>query len=616
MLTATRATPQDITHVTAAQMRRALISGMRRVVNRREWLDRINVFPVPDGDTGSNLAFTLNTVMSAGLCRRCHSVGALMRSVADAAVDGARGNSGAILAQFFSGVSQALAGVDTVTPPLLARATQVGASAACGALSDPREGTIISVIRAFADAWVACAGSVDNLRAGFSQALEQARRALARTPEQLPVLKQAGVVDAGAQGFIDMLEGIAEYVDSGRLSQLAVSHALADIPFAGEDLHDTVDTAHRWCSECLVSGADLQAQQIRDALDALDAISVVVAGGAEKLRVHAHVGAPARMFERLREFGKVSAIKADDMLAQQTEASQRQAVAVVTDSGADIPEALQQRLGIHMVPVRVSFGDEDFLDKVSLSAAEFHRRLREGSVFPKTSQPPSGDFRRQFEISLSHHAQVVCVGLSRALSGTLQAAESAAARVDSERVHVVDSGHASCGQALLAVLAAELARAGADAPKIREQIALARGQVQTWAITRDVSFAVRGGRIPAWAKPLIAGLGLVPVARVKSNGRLGVAGALLGGVQAAPLRFARYLRRRMASNQRWRVLIGHVGCEGDAELLRQALLDGLQVEDLGIVEVGPAIGAHAGTGALVVAIQSVEVASAGNAPDA
>ena len=158
MLTATRATPQDITHVTAAQMRRALISGMRRVVNRREWLDRINVFPVPDGDTGSNLAFTLNTVMSAGLCRRCHSVGALMRSVADAAVDGARGNSGAILAQFFSGVSQALAGVDTVTPPLLARATQVGASAACGALSDPREGTIISVIRAFADAWVACAG--------------------------------------------------------------------------------------------------------------------------------------------------------------------------------------------------------------------------------------------------------------------------------------------------------------------------------------------------------------------------------------------------------------------------------------------------------------------------
>ena len=170
----------------------------------------------------------------------------------------------------------------------------------------------------------------------------------------------------------------------------------------------------------------------------------------------------------------------------------------------------------------VSFGDEDFLDKVSLGAAEFHRRLLAGGVFPKTSQPPAGDFRRQFEISLSHHDELVYVGLSRALSGTLQAAESAAGRVDQKRVRVLDSGHASCGQALLVVLAAEWARGGAGSAAIRDAVEAARGQVQTWAITRDVSFAVRGGRIPAWAQPLIDGLGLIPVAKVKSSGRLGV----------------------------------------------------------------------------------------------
>ncbi len=615
MLAETRNTDRNAQLVTAAQLRRALISGMRRVVNRREWLDRINVFPVPDGDTGSNLAFTLNTVISAGLCRRCHSVGGLMRSVADAALDGARGNSGAILAQFFAGVSQALAGVDAASPPLLARASKVGANAACAALSEPREGTILSVIRAFADAWVACAASVDNVRVGFTQALTQARTALARTPEQLPVLKQAGVVDAGAQGFIDLLEGIAEYVDSGRLSAPVTPHSAPEIPFAGEHLHDDVDESHRWCSECLISGERLPLQQIREALASVGAVSVVVAGGVDKVRVHAHVAEPALMFERMRDFGRVSAIKADDMLAQQAEASRQQAVAVVTDSGADLPIALQQALAIHMVPVRVSFGDEDFLDKVSLSAAEFHRRLRAGGVFPKTSQPPAGDFRRQFEITLSHHDELVYVGLSRALSGTLQAAESAAGRVDEERVHVLDSGHASCGQALLAVLAAELARGGAGSQTIRDAVETARGQVQTWAITRDVSFAMRGGRMPAWARPLIAGLGLVPIARMKPSGRLGVAGALWGGAQSAPARFARYLRRRMDTSQRWRVLIGHVGCAEDAELLRRGLVTGMDVDDLGIVEVGPAVGAHAGTGALVVAWQSIPAAMAGNSPN-
>lgn len=615
MLTVTRNSAPGSHLVTAAQMRRALISGMRRVVNRREWLDRINVFPVPDGDTGSNLAFTLNTVISAGLCRRCHSVGALMRSVADAAVDGARGNSGAILAQFFSGVSQALAGVDSATPPLLANAAKVGATAACGALSEPREGTIISVIRAFADAWVACAASVENVRVGFAEALSHARLALARTPDQLPILKQAGVVDAGAQGFIDLLEGIAEYVDSGRLSAPITPHSVPEIPFAGEHLHDDVDELHRWCSECLISGEGLPLQQIREVLMSVGAVSVVVAGGQEKVRVHAHVAEPARMFERMREFGRVSAIKADDMLAQQTEASRQQAVAVVTDSGADLPCALQQDLAIHVVPVRVSFGDEDFLDKVSLSAAEFHRRLQAGGAFPKTSQPPAGDFRRQFEISLSHHDELVYVGLSRALSGTLQAAESAAGRVDQERVRVIDSGHASCGQALLVVLAAELARRGADSEAIRDAVEAARAQVQTWAITRDVSFAVRGGRIPAWAKPLIAGLGLVPVAKIKPSGRLGVAGALWGGARSAPARFARYLRRRMNPVQRWRVLIGHVGCAEDAEVLRRGLVTGLDVDDLGIVEVGPAVGAHAGTGALVVAWQPMPAATAGDTPN-
>jgi len=589
--------------VTAAQMRRALISGMRRVIERRELLDRINVFPVPDGDTGSNLAFTLRCVLSGSLSRRCASVGQLLRAVADDAVDGARGNSGAILAQFLCGFSRRVADAQALSPHGLAEATHAGAEAARLALSEPREGTILSVIRAFAEGLSkACRGGVEDFREAFERARLQAAVALADTPKQLAVLRQAGVVDAGGQGFVDFLDGIGDYLRSGRLRAEPATETMEHGSFVGADLHDYVDPEHRWCTECLLSGSELDVDRLRAALAELGAESVVIAGGESRLRVHAHVGAPAQLFELAAGFGTVSARKAEDMLAQQHEAGMAQAVAVLTDSGADLPPALAAELGLSSVPVRVSFGDEEFLDKVSMSAAEFHRRLKTSSVLPKTSQPPPGDFCRQFETRLSHHQSLVYVGISRALSGTLQAGEAAAVRVDAERIAVADSGHASCGQALLAIAAAERARAGDSAADIVAAVEALRPRVQTWAITRDISFAVRGGRIPSWAGRLVAGLGLIPILRAKSSGRLGVAGALSGGAAAAPERFARHLLKRLDRRRRWRLLVGHVDCAADAQSLLDRLAQTLDCDSLGVVEVGPAIGAHAGTGALVVGL--------------
>jgi DegV family protein with EDD domain len=231
--------------------------------------------------------------------------------------------------------------------------------------------------------------------------------------------------------------------------------------------------------------------------------------------------------------------------------------------------------------------------------------LKSSDVAPKTSQPPPGDFRRQFETRLSHHREVVYVGISRALSGTLQAGETTAARVSAERIRVADSGHASCGQALLALAAAEAARDGASAAEVVARVAALRPRVQTWAMTRDISFAVRGGRIPAWAGRLVAGLGLTPVARAKPNGKLGVVGALSGGPKAATERFAWHLLKRLDRTHRWRLLVGHVDCREDGERLLSLLTAALQVDSLGVVEVGPAIGAHAGTGALVVGLMDL-----------
>ncbi|TXK59830.1 DAK2 domain-containing protein [Alkalisalibacterium limincola] len=138
--------------ISAAAMRRALVSGARKVIADREGLNRINVFPVADGDTGSNLAFTLNTVLGGPLARPQPHAGSLMLAVGEHALDGARGNSGAILAQFLQGVAETVSGESRLAPARLAEAVGAGSRAARAALSQPQEGTILSVIQAFADA--------------------------------------------------------------------------------------------------------------------------------------------------------------------------------------------------------------------------------------------------------------------------------------------------------------------------------------------------------------------------------------------------------------------------------------------------------------------------------
>ncbi len=587
-------------------LRRALIAGARRVIAQRDALNKINVFPVPDGDTGSNLAFTLGSVLTGALNRRTPAVGELMRRVGEHAIDGARGNSGAILAQFFIGVSESVGTARALEPQALANAVRAGALSARQALAEPREGTIISVISAFAEALEHRPGITD-LRAWFAGALEQSRRALANTPNQLPVLMKAGVVDAGAQGFVDLLEGISDFMVGGKLDvELPEEDSRADLEAAqGHGELGEGDPEHRWCSECLLLGEGLDRAGLRAAVTDLGASCVVVAGSHSRIRLHAHVADPKRLFDVAGRFGRIEATKADDMHAQARTAAGNGGVVVITDSSADLPEGIAEKLNIHVVPLRLNFGDSDYLDKISLSTAEFYDKLRTEVVLPRTSQPSPGDFRRQFEFLLSHHAALVYLGVARAVSGTIQSAETAASRGHPERTHVFDTANAAGGQALLTIAAAEAAMRGEDVPTILAMLDILRAKTFTWAVTGDVSHAVRGGRIPAWAKPLVQGLGFTPVAKVTPAGKLGVAGGLFGK-KRVPERFANYVAKRVDHAVEWRLIVGHCDAVSEGQRLLDTLVVQLRCRDAWLVETGPAVGAHAGPGALVVSLQRMD----------
>ena len=594
-------------HLDGLRLNRALKAGIARLLSRQEHLNKINVFPVPDGDTGTNLALTMRAVLGTLQRDPDDHAGKTLTRIADAALDGARGNSGAILAQFFLGLGDRLGHLGRLGPDEFAEGVRGGADYARDSLSEPREGTILTVLTDFAhEVHQVQRNGVRDFAALLRKGVAAARVSLERTRFQLEALRKANVVDAGAQGFVELIEGMTDYIASGsETDPEVVVPALAEADLAEVTAGTEEDLTHRYCTECVVIAERVDRRHLREQLSALGS-SLVVAGLHNKARVHIHVNDPAEVFRVAARFGAVSGEKADDMQRQQHSAhATGRKVAVVTDSAADIPFDEMDRLDIHMVPIRVHFGDRSYLDKVGLTAEEFFAELVRNPVHPKTSQPPPGDFRRQFEFLGSHFESVVSVNLSRQVSGTCGSAEAAAARVSTHgKVTVIDSRTASLGQGLIAMYAAECAQAGYDAARVVEATQAIVPRTQTFGLVGSLEYAVRGGRVPRWVKSVADALQLMPILHADRQGRV-KAGGVLFGRERLKEKFARFVRRRMRNDVPYRLLVGHANCEADGQwLLEQLGADNVVYQRL--LPCGTAFGAHGGPGLLVVAFQEYE----------
>ena len=585
----------------------ALRAGIYRLISREEVINKINVFPVPDGDTGTNLALTLQAVLGSLRGNPDAHAGQTLTRVADAALDGARGNSGAILAQFLLGLGDRAGHLAELTMEGFADAVSGGASYARESLAEPREGTILTVLTDFATAVAreVRERGVQDFPALFRAALATAQTSLEATRNQLESLRRADVVDAGAMGFVELVAGMSGYLDTGVVADddapIVLIHDETSAAGHEEDLE------YRYCTECMITGDGIDRRKLREQASTLGA-SLVVAGTHRKVRLHLHLNEPQRLFELAACFGEVSREKADDMQRQQEMAHHelRRQVAVVTDSAADLPDSVMEALDIHMVPVRVHFGVHSYLDKISLSPEQFFHELATNPLHPKTSLPPPGDFRRAFEFLGSHYQAVVYVGLTARVSGTFQSAETAAGRARTHaRIVTVDSETAALGQGLITMRAAEVAAAGGDADAVRDAAIAARRRTRTWGCLVTLEFAVRGGRVPRWVKTLADLLHLTPILAVHADGTVGIGGVLFG--RANPYgRFGHFLRRRLDPGKRWRIGIAHANAPDGASQVRDALVAGLaQADVLPIIPLGTALGVHGGPGCIVVAVQEL-----------
>src|SRR5215213_7479638 len=276
-----------IAYVDGPRLARSIFAAADWVAAGRDEINRINVFPVPDGDTGTNFSLTLRAIADALRALGDASLPETARTMARAAVLGARGNSGMMLAHFLLGFTDALGDRTSATAPDIAGAIRQGADRLYEALDDPREGTILTVARDAAIAAEPIAHTTGDVGTFMRRLLEEGEAALARTPELMQVLKDAGVVDAGGKGFVRMLEGVVRYIKGDPIAAVPLgpeTDRRAEIPAAS--VHVAAEQDFQYCTEVLIRGSQLPAaNEVRAALRGFGGSTVVAVTG-DILKIH------------------------------------------------------------------------------------------------------------------------------------------------------------------------------------------------------------------------------------------------------------------------------------------------------------------------------------------
>jgi len=314
--------PRRISVFDGQDLKKALLAGAAWLEEHREAINALNVFPVPDGDTGSNMSATMQAAIRGIAESNETSASVIAAKLAHGALMGARGNSGVILSQTLRGVAQGLENKKTFAAPDLAVALEEASRLAYRAVLKPVEGTILTVVRESAEAAKISAERGDDLVGQIQEVVIAARMSVARTPDLLPTLKQAGVVDSGGQGFCTILEGIWRYIRGeavypGAAGAAALSAAApASLEEHAKKGRVTIEEEFGYEVVFLLRGENLDLDRIRQTIIEMGGVSTVVAGDEKMLKVHTHVPWPGKILDYGVSLGSLLDVNIENLQEQ------------------------------------------------------------------------------------------------------------------------------------------------------------------------------------------------------------------------------------------------------------------------------------------------------------
>lgn len=324
--------------VDVKMLSRMFLSGAKNLEAKKEWINELNVFPVPDGDTGTNMTLTIMSAASEVSALSDPTMKTLAKAISSGSLRGARGNSGVILSQLLRGFTRVIEKADKVDAPTFARAFEKGVETAYKAVMKPKEGTILTVARGAAVKAMEIAEDCENLESFFADVIAEAEAVLARTPEMLPVLKEAGVVDSGGQGLLEVLKGAFDgYL--GKEIDLTFDKPKSSVsakPVSAEES----DIKFGYCTEFIImlekEFPEKEEHAFKEYLMSIGDSLVVVADD-EIVKVHVHTNDPGQAIQKALTYGQLSNMKIDNMRLEHHEKVIKEAEKMAAQQAAQEP---------------------------------------------------------------------------------------------------------------------------------------------------------------------------------------------------------------------------------------------------------------------------------------
>lgn len=511
---------EKLTSLSGKSLFYIFMAGAHNILENQKELNRINVFPVPDGDTGTNLASTIRSIVSNIKPETSYKKQADL--IAEAALVGARGNSGVIFAQFLYGLGNETHIENEVSVQSFADSVKKAVDYMYQAIANPVEGTMITVIREWAEFIHENKERLSNFFDLLYESYLKALESLKDTPKKLEALAKANVVDAGAKGFVLFLEGILQWAQSKNLRQIVTFKYDTEIEVDEINNFDHENFTFRYCTEAFVEGTQINHKDLRHAIEHMGD-SLVIAGSPRKVRLHIHTDNPALLFETIQPFGTIVFQKADDMKKQYEAVHERKfPIALVTDSTCDLPESFIEKYQVHVVPLSVFFGQNQYIDKISMSPESFYDKQETSKDYPTTSQPSVQAFTNTFSHLLAHYDSVIALHISSGLSGTYANGLKAAEKITAEYkkpITVIDSNNISGSLGLVVQRVALAIESGLTHKEIVEQINIWARNTHVFVSVKSMKTMIKGGRVSPLKGFFARLLHIRPVITIGSNGK-------------------------------------------------------------------------------------------------
>lgn len=576
------------------------IAGANKIIENQVKLNKINVFPVNDGDTGTNMASTIRSIIECIKPHKSYKITADL--IAETALINARGNSGIIFAQFLYGISNETENLHSISLNQFIESVKKSVRYVYEAVANPVEGTMLTIIKEWAEFIDLNKHKFHDFNHLFLKSNSILEKALSETKSKLQVLKKSNVVDAGANAFVYFIEGIIEFIRSKNIRGLIQNRAEANI-FTDIEEYIPEKVEFRYCTEAMIKNIDLDHKYLSSLIQTYGD-SVVVAGDKKTTRIHVHTNSPEKLFDQIQDYGTITFQKADDMLRQSEAVYDRKwNIAVVTDSCCDLSQELIDKYQIHMLPINIYFGDNHYLDKTTIQPEQFYKRLNDPGEYPKSAQINEVAFINLYSHLASHYDAIIAVHLSEKFSGTFFNSKKAAEKISKELnkpISVIDSKNLSGALGLIILRVAQEIEKGESYDKIVKKADQWVKDSKILVSVRTLKYMVRGGRLSP-LKGLFARLMNVnPIVSVDESGKAIIFGKSYSQKSNMD-KVMSHIKKITEKEKIWNYIVLHANNPEAAVWYTNQMKLFTQKDPVSVVNISPVIGANAGVGAASVA---------------